>query len=113
LKVTLSKHAGFCPGVRRADVSVNALLALQNAKIYTLGNLIHNESYMERLDAFGVRVIGESELTALCESARSESPVTVFVRAHGMTVETERLLFELNEKNPSLARIFCRFNYLR
>ena len=113
-EITVASHAGFCFGVKRATGMLEERIAaaVRGERIFTLGNLIHNESYMERLDAFGVRVIGESELTALCESARSESPVTVFVRAHGMTVETERLLFEFNGKNPSFNFVDCTCPYV-
>ena len=113
-EITVASHAGFCFGVKRATGMLEERIsaAVRGERIFTLGNLIHNESYMERLDAFGVRVIGESELTALCESARSESPVTVFVRAHGMTVETERLLSELNGKNPSFNFVDCTCPYV-
>ena len=55
-KITVASNAGFCFGVKRATDSLEA--ALQNAKrgerIFTLGHLIHNETYNDSLRRRGV-----------------------------------------------------------
>ena len=61
-------------------------------RIFTLGRLIHNEDYNRRLQAGGVAVIGVEDLPRLSSEATPDSPVKVFVRAHGMTRETEAFI---------------------
>jgi len=59
VKITLSKGAGFCPGVKRADIEIRRLISEKayNERIYTLGSLIHNRGYTEELSALGITVI--------------------------------------------------------
>ena len=58
--VTVAENAGFCFGVKRATDCLED--ALKNArageKIYTLGHLIHNETYNESLRRRGVGSTG-------------------------------------------------------
>ena len=49
MKLTLSKYAGFCSGVRNADELIKNAHAT-GKKIYTLGKLIHNRIYNENLE---------------------------------------------------------------
>ena len=58
--VTVSENAGFCFGVKRAtDCLEDALKqAKSGERIYTLGHLIHNETYNESLRQRGVESIG-------------------------------------------------------
>ena len=62
MKVTLSKLAGFCPGVKRADAHAAELIKSGGEKIYTLGHLIHNRLYNEELERQGVHAVDISEL---------------------------------------------------
>jgi len=101
-EVIIAKHSGFCFGVKRATERLEDKLNSSNAgeRIFTLGNLIHNENYMNMLKSRGVSVIENSDIRALFETANKKSPVTVFVRAHGITKETEALLKKLSAENP-------------
>ena len=85
-KIIVAKNAGFCFGVARATAAVEQEMKAPAAgeRIFTLGRLIHNEIYNERLEKGGVRVIGTADLERLCGEATPEAPVKVFVRAHGM-----------------------------
>ena len=67
MEIILSKNAGFCPGVRRADNAVQKLIESSNSDslIFTLGPLIHNGNYVRDLEAKGVKSITISDL--LCE----------------------------------------------
>lgn len=48
MEVVVAKNAGFCKGVRRAfDMAVE--LVEKYGKIYTLGELVHNELVTEYL----------------------------------------------------------------
>ena len=53
--VKTAKYAGFCFGVKRAVDAVFALIEeRRDAKIYTIGSLIHNPNVNERLAENGV-----------------------------------------------------------
>ena len=102
MKVTLSKHAGFCPGVRRADVSVNELLSEnKDAVIYTLGNLIHNRLYNEALERRGVKSIRISDVPSVI-SNNTEKDVYIVIRTHGITKEDNEFLLKLEERHANL-----------
>lgn len=96
-RVTVAANAGFCPGVRAATERLARRIAArcENERIYTLGHLIHNEDYNRALEEKGVLSISAAELSAIAATASADCPVTVFVRAHGVTVETEQLLRRL------------------
>ena len=100
--IFIAPHSGFCFGVKRATDRLEEKLDRKapDERIFTLGNLIHNEIYMAMLERRGVSVIGLSDLEPIAVTATESSPVTVFIRAHGITKETETLLFSLSEKNP-------------
>ena len=102
MQVTIAKNAGFCFGVKRATDRLEGTLDSkgENERVYTLGALIHNDSYNKMLYERGVRVADISEIEELCATATAQSPVTVFVRAHGIPREDEEKLSELAEKNP-------------
>ena len=94
MTVTVAKNAGFCFGVKRATDRLED--ALRDAKpgetVYTLGHLIHNETYNESLKRRGVRVAAEADLEQLAKTATAQYPVTVLVRAHGCSKQTQVLL---------------------
>ena len=87
-KVTVASHAGFCPGVMRATDAVEKKLESRRGseRIYTLGDLIHNDGYNAYLASRGVISIGIEDVENIALSASEHSPVSVFVRAHGVTV---------------------------
>ena len=113
MKVTLSEHAGFCPGVRRADVSVNRLLSeRKNTKIYTLGNLIHNRIYNEELERRGVKSIKLSDVTSLI-SENTESDIYIVIRTHGITKEDDEFLLKLQASHNNLHVIDMTCPYVK
>ena len=113
--VIVAKNAGFCFGVARATKAVETEMADHPAgeRIFTLGRLIHNEIYNQRLAAGGVTVISAEELPRLAAEATPEAPVKVFVRAHGMTKETEALLTRLSAANPSFSFVDCTCSFVK
>ena len=86
-EIILSKNAGFCPGVKRADEFVFNLISTENkdAKIFTLGKLIHNRIYNEKLKSLGVLPIEFSEIQPLLE--KEHGKVVLITRTHGITKE--------------------------
>ena len=99
--ITVATHAGFCFGVKRATDEVEKKITekSENEKIYTLGHLIHNEGYIKWLEERGVSSIEVSDIERICDSATKNSPVTVYIRAHGIPTHVEELLKNCKDKN--------------
>jgi len=104
-EVIIAKNAGFCPGVRAATERLHARMVNREAseRIVTLGHLIHNEEYNAMLAANGVVAVTAAELPQLAADATAAAPVTVFVRAHGINVQTRKMLEELSAAHPGFS----------
>ena len=113
--IEIAKNSGFCFGVTRATQAVENEIDknIPGQRIYTLGTLIHNDIYNARLKARGVSVASVDMLCALADSASAESPVRVFVRAHGIDIETEELLMRLAASNPYFTYVDCTCSYVK
>ncbi len=109
MDITVAKSAGFCPGVRAATDRLCRRIATARAgeRIYTLGHLIHNEEYNRMLAANGVDVVTPEELDALAAVATEETPVTVFIRAHGIRQDTRRHLEALSAQHSGFSFEDC------
>ena len=114
-EVTIAKNAGFCFGVKRAtdtlEAAVNA--AGPGRKIYTLGHLIHNDTYNSALAERGVVTIGEEDVERIAAESTKDAPATVFIRAHGITAELDALLARCKEKNPYFDVVDCTCPYVK
>ena len=85
MEVVVAKNAGFCKGVRSAfDMAVE--LVEKYGKIYTLGELVHNELVTEYLQQKGVICLDVKD-----EGKLKEGDV-VLIRAHGIAKELEQRL---------------------
>ena len=104
MRINLSKFAGFCPGVRRADESVRDLLNTGCGRIYTLGHLIHNRLYIEELERHGVRSIDFCDVERIYLESPDE-PMTLIIRTHGIVKDQLDALHELEEKYPNFSLI--------
>ncbi len=115
MNITVAKSAGFCFGVKRAtDALQKAIDERQDGeRIFTLGALIHNETYNEGLRRHGVYSVSLSEVSELAATASEGSPVKLFVRAHGIPKEHEALLRELCEKNPHFSYVDCTCPFVK
>lgn len=113
--VTVAQNAGFCFGVARATEAVEREMRerVPGERIFTLGRLIHNEIYNRRLAEGGVTVVAAGDIERLVAEATPAAPVKVFVRAHGMTVETEALLTRCAAANPSFSFVDCTCSYVK
>ena len=103
LEITISKNAGFCPGVRRADEGVMKLIhsAKPNSLIFTLGHLIHNGTYVKSLEDMGVRSINLSDVErAVIENPEKE--ITLVIRTHGIPKNDEEYLYDLSRRYSNL-----------
>lgn len=114
-KLIVAQHAGFCFGVRRATECLGAKLSgrVSGERLFTLGHLIHNELYNAELEQKGVRSVVPDEIPALARSATDTSPVTLFIRAHGIPKETEVLLARLAAEYPAFHYEDCTCPYVK
>ena len=114
-KITVAEGSGFCFGVRRATSKLEERIRSkrQGERLLTLGSLIHNEVYNARLKAKGVETVDEERLYSLAEGASPDSPVTVFIRAHGITAECESRLGAIKAQNPSFDFVDCTCPYVK
>ncbi|MBQ9415254.1 MAG: 4-hydroxy-3-methylbut-2-enyl diphosphate reductase [Clostridia bacterium] len=109
MQITVAENAGFCFGVKRAtDALKKALLEKgPSDEIYTLGQLIHNEVYLAELEKKGVRAITEQEMESVADRAREGRRVTLFLRAHGVPMETLERLDRIRAANPRFDYVDC------
>ena len=115
MNITVAKNAGFCFGVKRATDRLEAAIAAKGSgeRIFTLGNLIHNDIYNRQLAEKGVSVISIGEVEGIAATADRESPVTVFVRAHGIPKQDEEMLRKISEGNRYFKYEDCTCPYVK
>ena len=115
MNIVIAKNAGFCFGVKRATDELEARIksCRPGERIYTLGTLIHNETYNRQLHDSGVRVTDISSVRALAKEASEAAPVTVFVRAHGIPKQDEDVLKECSENNPYFTYCDCTCPFVK
>lgn len=85
MQVILSKHAGFCEGVRRAYEMVEKIAQDPSIKrpIFVFGSLVHNEEVVARIENLGVRRVDiEGTLEDFFEKNRNRIG-TLVITAHG------------------------------
>ena len=115
MEITVAKNAGFCFGVKRATDSLEEriLKSTGGERIFTLGTLIHNGTYNAMLEQKGVRVTSIDEVESLAASATADSPVTVFIRAHGIPLEDEQRLRRFREQNEFFDYVDCTCPFVK
>lgn len=88
IKVTIDKNSGYCFGVEYAIQMAESELAEQ-AILYCLGDIVHNDMEVKRLYAKGLRIITREELKNLRNTK-------VLIRAHGEPPETYKIALDNN-----------------
>ncbi|MCR4952869.1 MAG: 4-hydroxy-3-methylbut-2-enyl diphosphate reductase [Treponema sp.] len=79
MEIIRASVLGFCFGVRRAvELAEKALQENSGEKVYSLGPLIHNENFLEKLNSKGLEIIEENQIEFLDEGS------VVIIRAHGV-----------------------------
>ncbi len=97
MKVVLAKNAGFCKGVKNAvDTAIE--LAEKHGKIFTLGELVHNELVTEYLRERGAVCI------SLDEAKNLKAGDVALIRAHGVPRQLEQ---ELRDRGVVLFDATC------
>ena len=88
LTVRIDPNSGFCFGVIYAIQMAEDLLDEQGY-LYCLGDIVHNDEEVQRLEQRGLRIIGYEELAGLRDEA-------VLIRAHGEPPSTYQMAMENN-----------------
>ena len=88
MEVTIDVNSGFCFGVVFAIQMAEDELK-QSGSLYCLGDIVHNNMEVERLEAKGLKIINHEQFAQL-------SNTTVLIRAHGEPPETYRTAIENN-----------------
>jgi 4-hydroxy-3-methylbut-2-en-1-yl diphosphate reductase len=80
MKVEIDKQSGFCFGVQNAvEIAEKALAG--GEKVFSLGQIVHNDKEVERLSSLGLVSVSHNEFNNLKGSK-------VLIRAHGEPPET-------------------------
>lgn len=74
MQILVGKNGGFCFGVKRA---VKAAENLKGNNNYVLGEIIHNESVIEKLEKSGIKTINSLDDVSLTKND------TLLIRTHG------------------------------
>lgn len=88
LQIEIDQHSGFCFGVVYAIEMAEDHLK-EYGTLYCLGDIVHNDKEVERLQALGLEIIDHDQLKELRDA-------TVLIRAHGEPPSTYRLAMENN-----------------
>ncbi|MEE2700484.1 MAG: 4-hydroxy-3-methylbut-2-enyl diphosphate reductase [Bacteroidota bacterium] len=88
MKVTIDKYSGFCFGVVYAIEMAEDELA-KSGKLYCLGDIVHNNMEVDRLNNLGLEIIDHEQLANLKDCK-------VLIRAHGEPPETYKTAINNN-----------------
>jgi 4-hydroxy-3-methylbut-2-enyl diphosphate reductase len=88
LKVTIDSNSGFCFGVVYAIEMAEDILD-EDGKLYCLGDIVHNDEEVHRLEKKGLIIINHDQLQNLYNEK-------VLIRAHGEPPSTYQLALKNN-----------------
>lgn len=88
MKVNIDPNSGFCFGVVYAIEMAEDELD-SSGELYCLGDIVHNNMEVERLQAKGLKIIDHEDL-------RNLRDCKVLIRAHGEPPETYKIAIENN-----------------
>lgn len=80
MQVVIDRNAGFCFGVVHAIEAAERVLQ-QQGQLYCLGDIVHNNEEVRRLEGKGLHIINETEFGQLHDTR-------VLIRAHGEPPQT-------------------------
>jgi 4-hydroxy-3-methylbut-2-enyl diphosphate reductase len=86
MHIEIDNNSGFCFGVVYAIEMAEDYLQ-EHGQLYCLGDIVHNDKEVERLQKMGLEIIDHTQFQEL-------SGATVLIRAHGEPPETYRLAME-------------------
>ena len=104
MDIVVSKYAGFCGGVRRADEAIKGLIASRpdGGLIFTIGPLIHNEIYNEELRKCGVLSVSIDDVPRIVNENPNRK-LSFVIRTHGIEKSSREYLEGLAKLNPDIS----------
>ncbi len=115
MSVTIAKHAGFCFGVKRATGELEAEIQRYRGsgrRILTLGRIIHNDYYMEKILADGVEEISRADVPQIIEAADRGEAISLVIRAHGELGQIVEALADCAKRNENFRLLDCTCPYV-
>ena len=88
LDVTIDTKSGFCFGVEYA-IEIAEEILQQDGELYCLGDIVHNDMEVKRLEDMGLKIIDHNEFKKMKD-------VKVLIRAHGEPPSTYDLAIKNN-----------------
>lgn len=88
MKIEIDNNSGFCFGVVYAIEMAEDYLN-ESGTLFCLGDIVHNDKEVQRLEAKGLKIIDHADLRELKDT-------TVLIRAHGEPPETYKIALENN-----------------
>ena len=88
LNVTIDNKSGFCFGVEYA-IEIAEDILKESEKLYCLGDIVHNNMEVERLQKMGLKIIEHTDL-------KNMKDIKVLIRAHGEPPSTYKLAINNN-----------------
>ena len=88
MRITIDNYSGFCFGVVYAIQMAEEILKKKGV-LYCLGDIVHNDKEVDRLNSLGLKIINHKDLKKLKDC-------TVLVRAHGEPPETYNIALKNN-----------------
>lgn len=86
LRVNIDHNSGFCFGVVYAIEMAEEILN-EDGQLYCLGDIVHNDEEVKRLESKGLRIISHEDLKDIRQAK-------VLIRAHGEPPSTYQLAIE-------------------
>jgi len=93
--VIRAQSAGFCWGVERAIDIARDFANSGKRPVYTDGPLIHNSQMMDKLQAEGIREVGDYQSSSRLDLNPEQENAVLVVRAHGISPERRKYLKSL------------------
>lgn len=87
MKVVIDKQSGFCFGVVRAINMAEKIMNDNQAELYCLGEIVHNNEEVNRLNTKGMHTVSHKDIPNL-------EGQNLLIRAHGEPPSTYNLLKE-------------------
>ncbi len=115
MTISIAKHAGFCFGVKRATGELERELSEREPgrQILTLGRIIHNDNYTNKIKSLGVREITREDIPELVSAADRGEKISLVIRAHGELASVVAELTACAERNPEFRLLDCTCPYVR
>ena len=88
LDVTIDTNSGFCFGVEYA-IEIAEEILNEEGKLYCLGDIVHNDREIERLEKMGLNIIDHNQFNKIRDAK-------VLIRAHGEPPSTYDIAIKNN-----------------